>query len=164
MKAPPAAAPAPAIHASCVLIGEGAVLVRGEPGAGKTALCLALLAAARARGLFGRLVAEDRVLVEARSGRLLARPHPAIAGLVERRGLGLTPAEHEAAACVRLVVDLSPEPPDRLPEPQDLVVDLGGVMLPRIAALGGAAIAGAGADSLVLAALSLFCDEPWREA
>jgi hypothetical protein len=43
-------------------------------------------------------------------------------------------------------------------------VDLGGVMLPRIAALGGAAIAGAGADSLVLAALSLFCDEPWREA
>jgi serine kinase of HPr protein (carbohydrate metabolism regulator) len=155
--------PAPiAIHASCVLIGEGAVLVRGEAGAGKTGLCIALLAAARSRGLFGRLVADDRVLIEARSGRLLARPHHAVSGLIERRGLGLTPAEHEAAACVRLIVDLLPAPPARLPEPQDLVVEIGGVTLPRIAAMGGEGAADA--HRLVLAALSLFGDEPWREA
>jgi serine kinase of HPr protein (carbohydrate metabolism regulator) len=153
---------AAAIHASCVLIGEGAVLVRGEAGAGKTGLCLALLAAARARGLFGRLVADDRVLIEARSGRLVARPHRAVAGLIERRGLGLTPAIHEAAACIRLVVDLVAEPPERLPEPQDLVVEIAGVTLPRIAAMGGEEAAGA--EGLVLAALVLFGDEPWREA
>jgi serine kinase of HPr protein (carbohydrate metabolism regulator) len=47
------------VHASCVLVGEGAVLVRGPAGSGKTALCLALIEQAQRIGVFSRLVADD---------------------------------------------------------------------------------------------------------
>src|SRR5690606_10303186 len=65
----------PSIHASCVLIGAKAVLIRGESGAGKSVLALQLMTAVQRGGLaFARLVADDRVLLEATHGRLLARP------------------------------------------------------------------------------------------
>ena len=62
------------IHASAVLIGAKAALIRGAAGAGKSQLALALIEAARAGALpFARLVADDRALVEVQSGRLLVR-------------------------------------------------------------------------------------------
>ena len=69
------------IHASAVLVGARAVLIRGPSGSGKSRLALALLHAAR-QGLlpFARLVADDRAHVEAAHGRLLVRPAPALAG------------------------------------------------------------------------------------
>jgi hypothetical protein len=150
-------APTPAarplgLHASCVCIGEAGVLVRGASGAGKTALCQALIALAGATGRFARLVADDRLFVRARHGRLLAAPHPATAGLAEWRGLGLAPEPHLPAARISLVVDLGPEPP-RLPEPADLVVAIAGVTVPRLSASRGAADAG-----LVWRALELLVD------
>ena len=149
-------------HASCVVIAESAILVRGPAGSGKSALCLALMGAARGLGLFARLVADDRVLVAAHGGRLVARPHPTIAGLIERRGLGLTPLAHEGSAVVRLLIDLEGEPPPRLPEPEALVVRLQGVTVPRLALQGGSA--GRSADpGLVLAALALLNDEFWAK-
>lgn len=139
-----------ALHASCVLIGESAVLLRGEAGSGKTTLGLALVEAARTGGGFARLVSDDRTLVAARGGRLLAFAHPALAGMVERRGLGLAPAAHEPRARVALVVDCGAEP-ERLPEPDDLVTEIAGVTLPRLKSARGAADA-----AHVLAALALF--------
>jgi HPr kinase/phosphorylase len=139
-----------AIHASCVLIGDCAVLIRGEAGTGKTTLALALLEAARAQGVFARLVSDDRTLVSTRGGRLVARPHPRLAGAGERRGLGLTPLAHEGAGVVGLVIDCG-DAPERLPEPQDLVCEIAGVTLPRLQSARGA-----GDAAQALAALSLF--------
>ena len=133
------------------MVGESGILVRGPAGSGKTTLCLALLEQAQASGRFARLVADDRTELRSGNGRLLARPVPAIAGLVERRGLGLVPASHEAAACIRLVVDCQADGVPRLPEAEDLVTVIAGLTLPRLAVSQGAADAG-----LVLAALALF--------
>lgn len=121
-----------AIHASAVVIGEDAVLLRGPSGAGKSALALALVAAARARGRFARLVADDRVLLQPAGDRLVVMPHPAIAGQIERRFVGIVAMTHEARALARLVVDLEPAAAGlvRLPDVTDTV--LAGVRLRRI--------------------------------
>ena len=123
----------PNLHAGCVLLGEAGVLIRGEAGVGKSSLAVRLVAARRAAGRFAAHVSDDRTLVEAAHGRLIARPHPAIAGLVERRGLGLARVPYEGAAILRLVVDLQRERPPRLPVDDERSVTLEGVLLPRLA-------------------------------
>ncbi|KAA2237881.1 HPr kinase/phosphorylase [Salinarimonas soli] len=125
------------IHAGCVVIGEAGVLIRGPSGSGKSALARRLVEIARGRGAFARPVADDRVRLERRHDRLLARPVPAIAGLQEIRGWGIVAAEHEGAAIVRLVVDCLTEPPERLPAPEGRRTSLEGLILPRVAGLAG---------------------------
>ncbi|PTM39938.1 HPr kinase/phosphatase C-terminal domain-containing protein [Bosea sp. 124] len=142
-----------AIHATTVAIGEAGVLIRGASGAGKSVLALALIAEARRAGQFARLVADDRTALGARGGRLLARPVPPLEGLIERRGLGLTPEPYLHAVVVRLIVDLSGTEPERMPEPENLVERLAGIDLPRLTVMGRA-----GDERLVLAALTLFMD------
>jgi serine kinase of HPr protein (carbohydrate metabolism regulator) len=141
----------PTVHANAVLVGADGVLIRGRPGAGKSALTRALVAAAAAEGRFARLVADDRVALSVCGGRLLARPPAALAGLSERRGRGIETAPHEGAAVVRLVVDLVPaDETERLPAAAALVTAILGVPLPRQpVACGSAEAAG-----LVLAALA----------
>lgn len=141
------------IHATTVAIGEAGVLIRGTSGAGKSVLALALIGQAQGAGRFARLVADDRTALRARSGRLVARPVAPLDGLVERRGLGLTPQPHQPAVVVRLVVDLSGTEPARMPQPEDLVDRLAGIDLPRLTVMGRA-----GDERLVLAALDLFLD------
>src|SRR5919112_439088 len=99
-----------------------------------------LLAAARQRGRFGRLVSDDRTRLEARHGRLIARPVEAISGLIEVRGLGLVASEHEAAGVVGLLVELWADEPPRLPEAAQARVTLCGVVIPRIYGRRGAPI------------------------
>jgi serine kinase of HPr protein (carbohydrate metabolism regulator) len=125
------------IHATLVAIGEAGVLVRGESGAGKSRLAQALLAEGRARGLFARLVADDRVRLSVAAGRVIGRAPPRIAGLIEERGTGLLVVAHESAANVRCIVDLeradaSDGRPPRLPEAGDEADMLEGVSIPRI--------------------------------
>jgi serine kinase of HPr protein (carbohydrate metabolism regulator) len=117
------------LHASCVVLGEAGVLIRGPSGSGKSQLARRLVSAYPG---FARLVGDDRVRVEAVNGRLLARPVPAIAGMLEIRGLGLMPTAFEPAAVVRLVVDARLELPERLPDDADGRVAIAGVTLPRI--------------------------------
>ncbi|MEN3209995.1 HPr kinase/phosphatase C-terminal domain-containing protein [Methylorubrum populi] len=123
------------VHASCVLLDEAGVLIRGPSGSGKSALCLALLDRSFLEGRHARLVGDDRIRLEAHHGRLVARPHPALAGLIEIRGLGIRRlAAHAPAAVLRLVVDLVAEAtrmPDRLPEISATALILG-VALPRL--------------------------------
>lgn len=126
------AAEAPTVHASAVLAGARAVLIRGPAGAGKSQLALALIAAAQAGLLrFARLVGDDRVRLEPHHGRLLVRPAAALAGLIEVRGLGIRRLDHEPVAMVGLVVDLAASDADRLPPPRDTVI--AGIKLPRLA-------------------------------
>ena len=118
-------------HATAVLVAEGAVLIRGASGAGKSQLALALMAEARRRGLFTRLIGDDRVAVSLAGGRALVRGHPSISGRIEERGTGILPQIAEVAGLVRCVVDLADDPP-RLPDEGAGRVLLQGVSLPGL--------------------------------
>lgn len=121
------------VHASTLVVGEHGILIRGPSGSGKTRLALALVADA-SRDAFARLVADDRTQLSHHAGRLVARPHPAIAGLAERRGLGIMTILSEPACRLSLVVDLVIEAwPPRMPNPQDGSTILAGVALPHLA-------------------------------
>ena len=128
----------PTIHASAVLVGAKAVLIRGPSGSGKSRLALALLQAAQAGQLaFARLVADDRAHVEAVQGRLLVRPAPALAGLLELRGIGIDRVAAEAVAAVGWVIDLAAEDTSRLPEKPARETVIEGIRLPRLAVAAG---------------------------
>ena len=122
----------PSVHASAVLLGARALLIRGPSGAGKSRLALALLQQAGAT-VFVRLVSDDRSLVTPHHGRLLVRPVPEIAGLIEVRGLGLRRLPYEPAAVVGCVVDLAAADSRRLPDGARLRTVVKGIELPRLA-------------------------------
>lgn len=73
------------------------VLIEGPAGAGKSDLAL------RAAALGFRLVADDRTLVFVSRGRLFGRAPPPLAGLLEVRGLGVTPRPHLRFAQIALI-------------------------------------------------------------
>lgn len=126
------------VHASAVLVGASAVLIRGPAGAGKSRLALALIEAGESGFLsFARLIGDDRIELAAAHGRLLARPAPTLAGLIEVRGLGLRRLVHEPVAVVVLVVDLNASEAERLPGPTGREVTIEGVKIPRIAVAAG---------------------------
>jgi HPr kinase/phosphorylase len=126
------------VHASAVLIGARAVLIRGPSGAGKSRLAFALIERGRSGGAgFTRLVGDDRVHLQAAGGRLLVRPADTLAGLIELRGVGILQRDHEASAVVGFVVDLAAADAERLPVPGETVVE--GVALPRLAVAAGVA-------------------------
>ena len=125
------------VHASAVLVGARAVLIRGPSGAGKSRLALELIESARRGSLpFARLVGDDRVHVQAAGGRLLVRSVEALSGLIEVRSLGILPLPYEPGAVVGLVVDLAADA-ERLPDAKDRSVVLEGIRLPRLAVADG---------------------------
>ena len=122
------------VHASAVLVGARALLIRGPAGSGKSLLALKLIKAAEADVLrFARLVADDRVRLEPCHGRLLARPPEALAGLIEVRGLGIRRMAHEPVAVVGGIVDLAAADAERLPDRQTQIEVEGVPLLPRLA-------------------------------
>ena len=126
------------IHASAVLVGTRAVLIRGTAGSGKSSLALGLIAAGEAGTLpFTRLVGDDRVHVEAAHRRLLVRPAEVLAGLIEVRGLGIRRVPFEPLAAVGLVVDLGAANSERLPASQSAVTEVAGIPVPRLAVAPG---------------------------
>jgi len=140
----------PTIHATAVLIGVKAVLIRGPSGAGKSSLAWELIQASGTAALpFARLVGDDRVSVEAKTGRLLVRPAATLAGLIEIHGLGIRLLPHEPVAVAGLVVDLAAADAARLPASEAAETAVSGVILPRLPVA-----AGARALPLVLAWLS----------
>lgn len=122
-------------HATAIIVGERAVVIRGASGAGKSTLALLLLDQGARAGLFVRLVGDDRVSLAAAGGRVVVRGHPAIQGLVEQRGEGLKSVDAEPAAVVAAVVDLCTAKPDRIPLDTEVVTEICGVRLPRLALL-----------------------------
>jgi len=129
---------APTIHASAVLVGCRAVLIRGPSGSGKSRLALALLQAAQSGALpFARLVADDRALVEACNGRLLVRPAARLAGLIEVRGLGIRQVPCEPVAVVGLVADLDAADAARIPAAASRTCEIERITLPRLPVAAG---------------------------
>jgi len=125
--------PAATVHASAVLVGARALLIRGPSAAGKSSLTFSLLLAAQSGLLpFARLIGDDRVHLEARHGRLLVRPAATLAGLIEIRGLGIRRVAPEAVGVVGAVVDLAAPDAERMAaEPSTTTVC--GIELPRLA-------------------------------
>jgi HPr kinase/phosphorylase len=107
------------VHGTCVAFGEKAVLLRGEPGAGKSDLAFRFLALPSQGEARPRLVADDQVFVAAENGRLLASPPQAIAGKIELRGIGIVEVPFLEEAELLLVCDLvnAQDVPRMAPEP-----------------------------------------------
>ncbi len=126
------------IHASAVLAGATAVLIRGPSGSGKSRLACDLIQAAEQGALpFARLVGDDRVYVEAHNGRLLVRPAPQLAGLIEVHGLGIRRLAYEPVTTVGLIVDLAADDAGRMPAKTTGKAELSGVWLPRLTVAAG---------------------------
>jgi len=121
------------VHATSVALMNGrrwrAVLLRGPSGAGKSDLALRLIETG------GRLIADDQTHLARKGGALIATAPPALAGMIEVRGLGILKLGRDqllAAAPLALLVDLvRPEEVDRLPEPAHETVN--DIDLPRLA-------------------------------
>ena len=121
------------VHASAVLVGEHAVLIRGPSGAGKSRLALDLVLAGRTGQLpTAILVGDDRVHLDTVAGQLWVRPAGELTGLIEVRGLGIRRCDYVTEAVVGLVVDLAAPDAERLPPPESLSIELNGVYLQRI--------------------------------
>ena len=125
------------VHASAVLVGTRAVLIRGPSGSGKSRLALELIESQRSAFLpFARLVGDDRVHLQATGGRLLVRSVDTLAGLIEVRGIGILQLPYEPSAVVGLVVDLAADA-KRLPDAKERRAVLEGVSLTRLAVADG---------------------------
>ncbi|MBN9001156.1 MAG: HPr kinase/phosphatase C-terminal domain-containing protein [Rhizobiales bacterium] len=124
---------APSIHASAVLVGDLAVLIRGPSGCGKSRLAFELILAGRGGQIPASvLVGDDRIHLEARAGRLWVRPAPRLAGLIEIRGLGIRRCDYMSEAPIGWVIDLDAADGARLPVPESLRTTILGIELPRI--------------------------------
>lgn len=125
---------AASLHANAVALGEAGVLIRGRSRAGKSSLAAALIAAVRQAGRFAALIGDDRIRLSLQNGRLVARGHPAIRGMIELRGQGIVSMPHEPAAIVHLVVDLLAEAEiARYPDEKDREIELCGAKVSRLA-------------------------------
>jgi HPr kinase/phosphorylase len=121
------------VHASAVLVGDRAVLIRGPSGSGKSRLAFDLILAGRAGQIPKTvLIGDDRVYLEMMKGQLVVRPAHALAGLIEIRGLGIRRCDFAGQGIVGLVVDLSAADAERLPAADALKVSVYGAILPRI--------------------------------
>lgn len=114
------------VHATVALAGAFGILIRGPSGSGKSTLAAALIRSG------GRLVADDTVHLSALGGRIIATGMGAHAGEMEICGRGIVGAPCERSAVIRLVADLvAPEALERMPEQDELVIQIRGVSLPR---------------------------------
>jgi len=112
-------------HATCVAVAGKGVLLRGFSGAGKSDLALRLIDGG------AELVADDQVVCHAEGGAVIATAPPAIAGLLEVRGLGVMHLEFLGRVEIALVVDLvAPERVARMPVAA--VCEIAGIELPLL--------------------------------
>ena len=113
-------------HATAVAIAGEAVLLRGPSGCGKSDLALRLIDGG------ARLVADDQTLLRRAGERLVASAPPAIAGLLEVRGVGIVKLDALAEAPLLFVAELGAAAAiERMPEPR--FETLLGIRVPLIA-------------------------------
>lgn len=111
------------VHGTCVALAGCGVLLRGEPGAGKSDLALRLIEDG------ALLVADDQTEIRREGPHLLAQVPESLAGLIEVRGLGVVAVPFTPSSALHLVIDLvARDAVPRMPEPRS--VQFLGVALP----------------------------------
>ena len=110
------------VHATCVVLdgasapfggaGDGAVLLMGASGAGKSDVALRLIA------MGARLICDDQTQLFENSGRLFASAPPSLHGRMEIRGVGILamPTAEPAPVILAVRLDETADIP-RLPQP-----------------------------------------------
>jgi HPr kinase/phosphorylase len=98
------------LHASAVAVQGRGCLITGASASGKSTLSLEMIA------LGAELVADDRVDVRRAAGGLMLSAPPAIAGMIEARGVGILRLPERREAQLALIVDLDEAERERLPE------------------------------------------------
>jgi HPr kinase/phosphorylase len=89
------------MHATAVAIDGEAILLRGPPGSGKSDLALRLIDAG------AQLVADDQTLLRRERDRVIATAPPAIAGLLEIRGIGVVRVAVAEMAPLLMIAELT---------------------------------------------------------
>jgi serine kinase of HPr protein (carbohydrate metabolism regulator) len=115
------AAPRALVHATAVALLdatkpfggsiEGAVLLLGDSGAGKSDVALRLIAAG------AKLVSDDQTMLFTERGRVWAEAAPNLEGKMEIRGLGIMRVDKAPSSPVVLAVRLAEGAVARMPEP-----------------------------------------------
>jgi HPr kinase/phosphorylase len=122
------------MHGTCIALDDGAVLIEGPSGIGKSDLALRCIMQPHqfdGLALAAKLVADDQVLLERCTLSLWARAPASIAGKLEVRGLGIIDVPHAPKARLRLVVRLvGADAIERLPHPAQATIL--GLTLPAI--------------------------------
>lgn len=98
------------LHASAVALAGRACLITGRAASGKSTLALEMVA------LGAELVADDRVDIRRAGEVLLVSAPPAIAGMIEARGVGILRLPVCREAPLAFLVDLDEAETERLPE------------------------------------------------
>jgi hypothetical protein len=117
------------VHGTALVVGETGLLITGVSGAGKSALALAIIDVFSAKGAFARLVADDRVWVTTKAGRVIASAPAPIAGMIEVRGTGIVPLPFIQRAVLHHVI--APIGRERVPDETTMTFG-DGVALPVI--------------------------------
>ena len=86
------------LHASCVAIGEQAILISGRSGSGKSDLALRLIDRGAA------LVSDDYTIVRRAGSTLIASAPFNIASRIEVRGLGIVAMPHRDDLAIMMMV------------------------------------------------------------
>jgi serine kinase of HPr protein (carbohydrate metabolism regulator) len=98
---------------------EGAVLLLGDSGAGKSDVALRLIAAG------AKLVSDDQTMLFIERGRVWADAAPTIEGQMEIRGVGIMHVEKAPPSPVVLAVRLTEGALARMPEPESYTLPAG---------------------------------------
>ncbi len=115
-----------ALHASAIALPDGAVLLTGAAGSGKSSLLARLMESHE-----GQLIADDRVEMTVDHHQLIAAAPRALQGLMELRGLGIMRRPAIAAQKIDLVVALvAREKVPRVAEAD--YFEMKGIKIPRL--------------------------------
>lgn len=108
------------VHASTVAFVQAqkafAVVLAGPSGCGKSTLALELMA------LGAQLVSDDQTVLQLENEELTASAPPALAGLIEWRGVGILPVKALPRAHVVAWLAMDRPTPSRLPDPKTQTV------------------------------------------
>jgi HPr kinase/phosphorylase len=116
--------PETTVHATAVSISGDAILIRGEPGAGKSTLAMELIempGSGLGDGiLHASLISDDQTNLTVEGGSIWCSAPSTLLGLLEVRGLGILRVKPAETAALRLIIDLvcADEAP-RFPEVND---------------------------------------------